>query len=288
MAGAAVIIDGLRFGVSLLRVHPARWREVALAAEELGFESVWMSDHLVLPAALDGAAYPDDELPISPATPVFDVMVHLAALAADTTRLRLGTFVFQLALRPPFVAARAVATLDVVSGGRVELGVGAGWSRAEWQACGVPFEGRGRRLDEALEVCRRLWTEEVVEHHGEFYDFPPVMFEPKPVQRPHPPVHVGGESPAALRRAVRAGAWIGMHHTPKTAAQTVARLQAEAQTAGAAAPRVTVAAGPGPVEDTGGWRAAGVDRLIVAAWTRSRDAVEGMRRFAAQAGLRNA
>jgi probable F420-dependent oxidoreductase len=271
----------LRFGVSLLRVHPALWREVALAAEDLGYESVWMSDHLVLPAALDGAAYPD-------ATPVFDVMVHLAALAAVTTRLRLGTFVFQLALRPPFVAARGVATLDVVSGGRVELGVGAGWSRAEWQACGVPFEGRGRRLDEALEVCRRLWTEEVVEHHGEFYDFPPVMFEPKPVQRPHPPVHVGGESPAALRRAVRAGAWIGMHHTPASAAAAAVRVRAAAQNAGAPPPQLTVAAEPGPVTDLDEWRTAGVDRLIVAPWMRSRDAVEGLRRFAAQARLRNA
>jgi len=276
---------GPRFGVSLLRVRPARWREVAVAAEDLGYESIWMSDHLVLPAALDQAAYPDDELPIHPGTPVFDVMVHLAALAAVTTRLRLGTFVFQLALRPPFVAARAVATLDVVSGGRVELGVGAGWSRAEWQACGVGFAGRGRRLDEALEICRRLWTEEVVEHHGEFYDFPPVMFEPKPVQRPHPPLHIGGESPAALRRAVRAGAWIGMHHTPATAAAAATRIRAVAEAAGAPRPQVTVAAEPGTGADLDGWRAAGVDRVIVAPWARSRDALEGLRWFSGLAGL---
>lgn len=270
------------FGISLLRVAPKQWFDVARAAEELGFESVWMSEHLVLPARFDPARYPDGRLPIRTDTPVFDVMVYLAAIAARTRTLRLGTFIYQLGLRHPFVAARAVATLDVVSGGRVELGVGAGWLREEWEAAGVPFAGRGRRLEEALRVCRRLWSEPTIEHRGEFFAFPPVAFEPKPVQGARLPVHVGGESEAALRRAVRSGSgWIGMHHTPASAAPILARLRELAASLGRRDPLcTTVAAPPGPDVDVAGWTASGVDRVLIAPWGRSQDAVEGMRRFA--------
>jgi probable F420-dependent oxidoreductase len=230
--------------------------------------------------------YPDSRLPISPQTPVFDVMVHLAALAASTTTLRLGTYVYQLALRPPFISARAVTTLDVISGGRVELGVGAGWSAAEWEACGISFAERGGRLDESLDVCRRLWTEPVVEHHGRYYDFREVAFEPKPIQRPYPRVHIGGESPAALRRALRWDGWIGMHHSPSSAARVVDRLRAQAQAAGRAASlSITVAAEPGSDWQLDSWRALGLDRLIVAPWTGSSQAVQGLRDFACHAGL---
>jgi probable F420-dependent oxidoreductase len=271
------------FGISLLRVHPARWREVVETAEELGFESVWMSDHLVLPVALDRDAYPEGELPIDPRTPIFDVMVHLALFAGFTSRLRLGTFVYQAALRHPFVAARAVATLDVVSHGRVELGVGAGWSRAEWDAAGVPFERRGVRLDETIDVLRGLWADDAFAFDGEFHRFPPVGFEPKPVQRPGTPVLVGGESTAALRRAVRRGdGWVGMHHTPESVQIPLARLRVALTEAGRTAPlSTTVAAEPGEI-DVDAWRATGVSRVIVAPWQRSRDAVDGMRRFARQ------
>ena len=269
------------FGISLLRVAPVRWLEVAQEAERLGFESVWMSEHLVLPARFDPTRYPDGRLPIRSDTPLFDVMVFLAAIAARTRTLRLGTYVYQLGLRHPFVAARAIATLDVVSGGRVELGVGAGWLAEEWAATGLEFADRGRRLDEALHVCQRLWTEAVVEHRGEFFAFPPVMFEPKPVQG-RLPVHIGGESTAALRRAVRFGdGWIGMHHTPASVAPLLARLRELAASAGRREPLyTTVAAPPGPDVDVAGWAASGVDRVLIAPWERSRDAVAGMRRFA--------
>ena len=113
-------------------------------------------------------------------------------------------------------------TLDIVSGGRVEFGIGASWLEEEWVAAGLDFATRGRRVDEAIAVCQRLWAEPEVEHHGEFFSFPPVAFEPKPVQRPHPPVLVGGESKAALRRAARdADGWIGMGHTFESAAAQI-------------------------------------------------------------------
>jgi probable F420-dependent oxidoreductase len=213
---------------------------------------------------------------------VFEAGAYLSWIAAQTTQIRLGTFVYLLGIRHPFVGARAFATLDVLSGGRAEVGVGAGWMVNEWEAVGLDPRSRGRRLDEAIDVCRRLWTEEVVEHHGEFFDFAPVMFEPKPVQRPHPPIVVGGESDRALRRAARADGWIGMSHTPESVRPQVERLRRYEAEAGRADRPVTVTC-MGTVTDPGDvarWEEAGVDRLIVVPWTRSRDAVDGLRRFA--------
>jgi probable F420-dependent oxidoreductase len=271
------------FGVSLLRVNPSLWSAVAQEAEQLGFESVWMSDHLALPAVLDSSDYPDGELPINPRTPIFDVMVHLAALAAQTTSLRLGTYIYQPALRPAFVAARAITTLDVVSSGRLELGVGVGWSKAEWDVSGVSFANRGARLDEWLDVFYGLWTGEPFEYAGKFAAFPPVVFQPTPHQQPGPPLHIGGESDRALRRAVERGdGWIGMHHTPASVAEPMRRVASVADALGRTTPLVTtVASHPGKV-DVAGWRRSGVSRVIVAPWSSSRDALDGLRRFARQ------
>ena len=194
----------MKFGIALARLNPAFHLEATLEAERLGFESVWMSDHLAFSVDMSGSPHPGEDLPpVPPSTPVYDAFAYLCFLAARTSRIRLGTNVYLLGLRHPFVAARAVQTLDLLSEGRAELGIGAGWLRQEWTAAGLDPSTRGRRLDEALAVCKRLWSEEVVEHHGEFFDFEPVMFEPKPVQKPWPPIHVGGESEAALRRAAR-------------------------------------------------------------------------------------
>src|SRR5256714_10889599 len=159
----------------------------------------------------------EDPPPVPPSTPVFDVFAYLSFLAGRTSRVRLATHVYNLGLRHPFIGARAVQTLDIVSGGRALFGIGASWLESEWDAVGLDFHTRGRRVDEAIAVCKHLWTEETIEHHGEFFDFGPVMFEPKPVQKPHPPVLVGGESPGALRRTARYGdGWIGLDHTPES------------------------------------------------------------------------
>src|SRR3712207_2574119 len=266
----------MKFGISLLRVNPRLWRTVAQEAEQLGFESVWMSDHLVFPAQLNDDEHRHQEKDlITPATPAYDVMVYLAALAASTSTIRLGTYVYQLALRHPFVAARAITTLDVVSDGRLELGIGAGYISQEWRATGRDFTKRGRLLDESLEICRRLWTEDVIEHHGAHYAFPPASFEPKPVQRPHPPIHVGGESDAAIRRALARGdGWIGTHHSPETAGPVLARVaRAQADAERERTLQITVATHQGPDVDVDAWRALGVDRVIIAPWTRSSEAL---------------
>ncbi|MGH2662461.1 MAG: LLM class F420-dependent oxidoreductase [Actinomycetota bacterium] len=274
----------MKFGITLGKLNPKSFVDAALAAERLGFESVWLPEHLVLPVDMRGQLVPgEDHPPVPPDTPVFDAPAYLAFLAGRTERIRLGTHVYLLGIRHPFVSARAFATLDVVSGGRAEAGVGAGWMTSEWEAAGLDPRSRGRRLDEAIDACKRLWTEAVVEHHGEFFEFPPVAFEPKPVQRPHPPVVVGGESDVALRRAARRGdGWIGMDHTPESAAEQVARLRRHIDEAGRPgdALEVTVSGSITDRRDVDRWEEAGVDRLIVAPWQRSQEAVEGMERFA--------
>jgi len=274
----------MKFGIALGRVHHRHFEEITVAADGLGFESVWLPEHLVLPTAMSSSPHPGhDHPPIPPGVPVYEPFAYLAYLAGRTEQIRLGTHVYNLGLRHPFIAARAVQTLDVVSRGRVEFGIGASWLAQEWEAVGLDFHTRGRRLDEALTVCKRLWTEEVIEHHGEFFDFAPVMFEPKPVQRPWPAIHVGGESDAALRRAARLGdGWIGITHTVESIGRPVAMLRSLREEAGRSAERFEVTVG-GPVktpDDVARWAEAGVDRLIVAPWERSIDAVEGMRQFA--------
>jgi probable F420-dependent oxidoreductase len=279
------VVD-VKFGIALGRLNPAFFLDATLEAERLGFESVWMPEHLVFPVDMDGSPFTgEDHAPVPPGTPVFDVFAYLSFLAGQTARVRLATHVYNLALRHPFVAARAVQTLDVVSGGRADVGIGAGWLASEWEAAGLDFATRGRRLDEALEVCQRLWREDVVEHHGEFFDFDAVMFEPKPVQRPWPPVHVGGESGPALLRAARAGdGWVGMDHTVESVTEPVAalrRLRQEVDRGGESF-EVTVGGTVGSRSEVARWEEAGVDRLIVAPWSRSKEAVDGMRRFADQ------
>src|SRR5690349_12060359 len=191
----------MRYGVSFARLRPALWAETARLCDEPGFEPVGLPGHRVLPIDSTGSPYAGQDHPPVPAdVPVFDVFTMLGFLAGQTSRLRLGTNVYNIGLRHPFSTARAVATLDVVSGGRVELGIGASWLAAEWDAVGLDFASRGSRVDEALQLCRRLWTEPVIEHQGQHFSFRPVAFEPKPVQA-RIPVSVGGDSPPALRRA---------------------------------------------------------------------------------------
>jgi probable F420-dependent oxidoreductase len=274
----------VKLGVALGRLHPAHHLEVAREAERLAFESVWLPEHLVFPIEMSGSPFPGDaHPPVPPTTPVFDAFAYLAFLAGQTERLRLGTHVYLLGLRHPFVSARAIQTLDLVSGGRAEVGIGAGWLASEWRAAGLEFASRGSRLDEALAVCKRLWSEPVVEHHGRFFSFPPVAFEPKPVQKPWPPLLVGGESEPALCRAARLGdGWIGLDQTPESARERVARLRALLLEAGRGAARfeITVGARDPSRDELARYAEAGVARVIVSPWQRSREAIDALRRLA--------
>ena len=274
----------MKLGIGLGAVNPHFFVELSLEAERLGFESIWLPEHLVFPIDMAGSPFPgDDHPPVPPTTPVFDAFAYLCFLAGRTSRIRLGTNVYLLALRHPFAAARAVQTLDIVSQGRCEVGIGAGWLREEWHATGLDPATRGRRLDEAIDVCKRLWTEDVVEHHGRFYDFPAVAFEPKPVQKPHPPLHCGGESEAALRRAAeRCNGWLGLGHTLESAAPLLERLSALRREAGRASEpfEVIVGARIDSRDQIARFEDAGVTRIIATPWRRSREAIEGTRRLA--------
>jgi probable F420-dependent oxidoreductase len=275
----------VKFAVTFGRLNPAFWLDAAVLADDLGFESIWLPEHLVFPLEMRGQLIPGEEHPPVPeSTPVYDAAAYLSFIAARTKQIRLGTFVYLLGIRHPFVGARAFATLDIVSGGRAEAGVGAGWLVNEWEAVGLDPRTRGRRFEEAITVCKRLWTEDVIEHHGEFFDFAPVMFEPKPVQKPHPPVLIGGESDRALERAARLGdGWIGMSHTPETVSLPVKKLRdhlgtyPEKKRDGFT---VTCSGLANNTDDKKHWEDAGVDRLIVTPWKRSPDALDGMKRFA--------
>ena len=279
----------MKFGIALGRLNPAFFDTCSLEADRLGYESVWLPEHLVFTARMSRSPHPGEEHPpVPPTTPIFDAFAYLSYLAGRTERVRLGTHVYNVGLRHPFVAARAVQTLDVVSGGRAEFGVGASWLEEEWDAAELDFHTRGRRVDEALEVCRRLWTEAEVSHHGEFFSFDGVVFEPKPPQRPGPPILVGGESGAALRRAARLGdGWIGMSHDFDSGARQITKLRALLAEEGRDPAGFQFCLG-GPVDsiaDADLFPAVGVTRLIVAPWARSKEAVDGMRRFATEMRL---
>ncbi len=275
----------MKIGISLGMLRPSLWAEATREADRLGYESVWMPEHLVLPVHSSGSPHAgSDHPPIPSDVPVFDAFTYLAFLAGQTQQIHFGTQVYNIGLRHPFIAARAVATLDIVSGGRVEFGIGASWLQAEWEAVGLDFASRGRRVDESIEVCRRLWSEQVIEHHGEFFDFAPVMFEPKPTQAPWPPLHIGGDGPAALRRAALLGdGWIPMNHAIEqipAAASRIADLREESGRPGAV--EITLGAGGIGRDDLRRYADAGVGRALVKPWTSSKDAIEGIRRFADQ------
>lgn len=263
-------------------VNPSLWLPLAELADQYGFESVWLPEHLVLPVVGSGSPIQGDEHPpIPPHIPVHDVLVFLGSIAARTERIGLGTFVYNIGLRHPFSTARAIATLDVISGGRVEFGIGASWMAEEWDAAGLDFSSRGRRVDEAIEVCRRLWTDDVIEHHGEFFDFAEVMFNPKPVSSPVR-LHIGGDGAAAMRRAATVGAgWAPMNHELAEIPAAVERLHEMCDRIGREdRPQVTVAGGVETEDDLDRYASHGIDRVLVAPWASSKTAMADTERFA--------
>jgi probable F420-dependent oxidoreductase len=279
----------MKFGIALGAVHHKAFVDVTLEAEKLGYESVWLPEHLVLTAQMSRSPHPGEEHPpVPPNVPIYDAFAYLAFLAAQTKNVRLGTHVFNIGLRHPFTTARGVQTLDILSEGRVEFGIGASWLEEEWKAVGLDFKSRGRRVDEAIEVCKRLWSEEEIAHDGEFFQFDTVMFEPKPVQKPWPPLLIGGESKAALRRAAKhCDGWIGMQSDFERGAMLIGQLRELLAEHGRddANFQFCLGGGVSSRDDVKRWEEIGVTRMVFAPWRRSRDAIEGMRRFADEIGL---
>jgi probable F420-dependent oxidoreductase len=180
--------------------------DFAQHAEALGFHSGWVSDHIAWPRAIESKYPYSDDGSFAPAAdmPWLDPLGTLFFVAACTERLQLGSTVLILGYRPPVLTAKAIASLDVVSDGRAILGVGVGWMKEEFEVLGMPFDHRGRRADEQLELFRALFSESRPTYHGEYYDVPEIGFAPKPV-RGSVPIWVGGDTEPAFRRTARFG-----------------------------------------------------------------------------------
>jgi probable F420-dependent oxidoreductase len=204
--------DRLQFGLNL---YPHQWRDAA-RIEELGYDSVWTSEHIFF------------------YFPTFDALTTLAAAAALTSRIRLGTAVLLLPLRPAALAAKEITSVDVISGGRLTLGIGVGGEYPkEFEAVGVPVSQRGARTDEAIQLLRRLWTEENVTFDGRFTKLDGVTLQPKPAQRGGPPLWIAGRSQAAIRRAGRLGdGYLPYLFSPERYRDSLAEVRTVAEGAG--------------------------------------------------------
>ena len=200
---------------------------VASESEERGIATLWVGEHVV---TFDQYAsrYPyaaDGRMPAPSGSGLLEPMVTLSYLAARTSTVRLGTAMLLLPQRNPVYTAKEVSSLDWLTGGRVDLGIGVGWLKEEFDALGVPWERRGVRTDEYVGVLKTLWCDDTSSFEGETYTLPPCEMFPKPVQLPHPPIHIGGETTAALRRAARFGqGWHTFNRSPEELAAGLKEL----------------------------------------------------------------
>jgi probable F420-dependent oxidoreductase len=200
---------------------------IGAEAEQRGVGTIWVGEHVVLFDEYK-SSYPyadDGRIPAPPGSGLLEPLNTLSFLAAHTTSVRLGTAMVLLPQRNPVYTAKEVSTLDWLSNGRVDFGIGVGWLKEEFDAVNVPWPQRGRRTDEYLEVLTTLWCDETSAYEGEFYSLNPCSMFPKPVQAPHPPIHIGGESHAALARVARAGqGWHTFNRAPDQLAEPLSTL----------------------------------------------------------------
>jgi len=240
---------------------PEQSVRVARYAEAAGFESVWTGEHLVLPDPQP----PGFSMP--PTLPLLDTVVALTLVAAHTTTIKLGSGIVVLPLRNPVVLAKELASVDVVSGGRLIAGFGAGYVPAEFAAVGIPLAERGARTADYIRAIRALWSMDRPEYHGRYAAFEGIDAHPRPVQRPGPPIVLGGEAPAALRRAVlMADGWYGFNLDPAETAECVHTLDRLRDQRPPELGRLSITVTPsGPVDKASVERYAelGVDRLVL-------------------------
>jgi probable F420-dependent oxidoreductase len=218
----------MRFGIAtFITDEGIRPGVLGRAVEERGFSSLFIAEHSHIPVSRESPFPGGGELPRRYYR-TLDPFVALTAAAATTSRLRLGTGIALLPQRDVIHTAKQVASLDVVSGGRVAFGVGVGWNREEMRNHGTDPATRGALMDEQLAALKQIWTVEQAEYHGEHVDFDPIFLWPKPVQQPHPPIYVGGESPAALRRLAGFGdGWLPRRNTASSEIKRVRAWLAE-------------------------------------------------------------
>ena len=241
----------MEIGVHLPHVGPQATRamllEFAPRMEALGYDSLWVSDHVVIPRSYSSRYpyNPSGELGWTD-YPLLEPVATLLFVAGVTERVRLGTTVLVVPMRNPVLLAKTLATLDVLSGGRLILGAGVGWLKEEFDALDEPFDHRGARMDEYLALIRALWTKDDPSFEGRYYRLGNVAFQPKPLKQPHPPIWIGGNTDPALRRAARLGdSWHAAGATPEQVEAALPKLREYVTAAGRdpAAVPVTVRTG---------------------------------------------
>ena len=263
---------GLAFASSIAVDHDSSM-EICRRAEAAGFESVWGGEHVIMPDSIVSKYpyTPDGKIPAEPETPIPDPLIWLAFAAAAAPSLRLGTCILIVPQRNPLILAKELATLDQLSGGRVELGLGVGWMKEEFDALGVPWERRGARNDEYIEAMRALWAAPHAEYHGDFVDFEPVTCSPRPVNG-NIPVIVGGDSDAAVRRAARiADGYFPGEGDAEKLGQLITRVKQAAEDAGRDPAQIEINAMFGvqmadPAAGVEQMASIGVDRIMVPAF----------------------
>ncbi len=239
---------------------------MAQKAEELGFESIWYAEHPAVPVHSD-SPFPatGGEIPWT-YSHFTDPYIALAKASGVTSKIKLCTGITLIPERNPLLLAKEIAALDLVSNGRFILGVGTGWLREETEMMGGDFEHRWTQTRESIEAMKAMWTQEEAEYHGRFYDFPPVRVFPKPVQKPHPPVLLGGMAPNVLRRVVaHADGWLPNRMTPAEVESSRAKLDAMAAEAGRDPASISITVYGQLPERTGvqSMLSAGANRVVV-------------------------
>ena len=247
--------------------------DLAVGLEQRGFESLWVAEHSHIPASRKSPWPGGDELP-KMYYDVLDPFVGLSAAAAVTTRLKLATGICLVVQRDVFQTAKQVASLDQISNGRFLFGVGGGWNAEEMEDHGTAFESRFLLMRERIEAMKLIWSERRAEYHGKLVDFDPLMTWPKPVQQPHPPIHVGGAFPGAVRRAIRYGnGWMPIHGRDSIVDQLpTLREMATAAGRDPAEIEVTIYGCPARADVIEQYRDAGVHRLVFGLPPDERDA----------------
>lgn len=268
----------MKFGTFITSQRPERIAGNIRRAEECGFESAWIGEHLILPVDYTSRYpySPDGRFPAPLDVPFHDPMLALAFAAAVTSRIKLATGIFVVPLRNPVTTAKAVASLDVLSNGRVIFGIGVGWFAEEFAAAGASFPDRALRTREYIELMKALWTQEEPVYEGKTFSVKGVRFNPKPIQKPHPPIVVGGTSDLAIKRAVRYGdGWYAVARSMDEAKSLLGRLDHQQRAAGRARPvEVTLSLRTGyplTLDEIKQLTALGVERILVGLPLRALD-----------------
>jgi probable F420-dependent oxidoreductase len=297
----------MEFGVVLPHVGPQarehvveRIQTVAQHAEALGYHSVWAADHIAMPVHLVSKYpyHPEGKFPVDVADNFLEPLTVLGYVAAGTAKVRLGTGVLVVPYRNPVVTAKVVSTLDVLSNGRVILGAGVGWMAEEFGYLNSPYHERGVRTDEYLHIMKTLWTQEEPRFQGRFFNFSDLRCEPRPVQKPHPPLWIGGHSLAALRRTATLGdGWYGhvFWRNPEQLPRDIHTIKRFAEQVGRDPNSLTYAAlayertFADVLRALPSYQQAGLDHVVLAffMWTEGFDELLGlMERFAREVGLK--